>query len=67
MPNKSERMILRLLADNLRLTRLDLTEKVGLTESGVKMIITNIKAAGWIERGGSNKTGYWIVRYDLTD
>ncbi len=63
VPNKSELSILRLLADNPRLTRIELAEKVSITENGVKKIITNMKAAGWIERMGSNKTGYWIVQY----
>lgn len=67
VPNKSELFILRLLADNPRLTRVELAEKVGITENGVKKIITNMKAAGWIERKGSNKTGYWIVQYKLND
>lgn len=67
VPNKSELSILRLLADNPRLTRVELAEKVGITENGVKKIITNMKAAGWIERMGSNKTGYWIVQYKLND
>lgn len=67
VPNKSELSILRLLADNPRLTRIELAEKVGLTENGVKKIISNMKAAGWIERMGSNKTGYWIVQYKLND
>ncbi len=65
VPNKSELSILRLLADNPRLTRVELAEKSGLTENGIKKIITNMKAVGWIEREGSNKTGYWVIKYDL--
>lgn len=65
VPNKSELSILRLLADNPRLTRLELAGKIGITENGVKKIISNMKAAGWIERSGSNKTGYWIVKYKI--
>ncbi len=56
-----------MLADNPRLTRVELAEKSGLTENGIKKIITNMKAAGWIERKGSNKTGYWLVKYDLNN
>ena len=65
--NKSELAIMRLLADNPRLTRIELAEKIGITESGVKKIITKMKAEGWIERKGSNKSGYWVVNYKLTD
>ena len=67
VPNKSELAIMRLLADSPRLTRIELAEKIGITESGVKKIITKMKAAGWIERKGSNKSGYWVVNYKLTD
>ncbi len=65
VPDKSELFILRLLSDNPRLTRVELAEKVGMTENGIKKIVANIKAAGWIERKGSNKNGYWVVTYDV--
>ncbi len=67
VPNKSELAVLRLLADNSRMTRVELAEKIGLTENGIKKIISNMKAEGWIERKGSPKTGYWIVQYNLND
>ncbi len=65
VPNKSELAILRLLADNPRLTRTELADRLDITENGVKKAITGLKAAGWLEREGSNKTGWWVVRYDL--
>lgn len=67
VPNKSELSVLRLLADNPRLTRAELAEQVGMTENGIKKIVANMKAVGWIERVGSNKTGYWVVKYNLND
>ncbi|MBP3537341.1 MAG: Fic family protein [Muribaculaceae bacterium] len=67
VPNKSEIAILELLADNPRLTRAGIAEKTGITENGVKKIIAKMKNAGWIERKGSNKTGYWVVLYNLKD
>lgn len=67
VPNKSEFSILKLLSDNPRLTRIELAGQLGITENGVKKIISNIKAAGWIERRGSNKNGYWIVKYNLNN
>ncbi|MBD5353066.1 MAG: winged helix-turn-helix domain-containing protein [Bacteroides sp.] len=63
VPDKSDLAIMRLLADSPRLTRIELAEKIGITESGVKKIITKMKAEGWIERKGSNKSGYWVVNY----
>lgn len=65
VPNKSELAVLRLLSDNPGMTRIELAENLGMTESGVKKIISNMRKAGWIERRGSNKSGYWIVKYDL--
>lgn len=67
VPNKSEIAILRLLSCNPRMTRIELARNIGITENGVKKIISNMKTAGWIERKGSNKTGYWIVEYNLND
>ncbi len=67
VPNKSELSVLRLLTDNPRLTRGELAEQIGMTENGIKKIVANMKAAGWIERMGSNKTGYWVVKYNLND
>ncbi|MDE6578841.1 MAG: Fic family protein [Muribaculaceae bacterium] len=61
VPNKSELSILTLLIDNPHLTRIDIAHKTGLSENGVKRILANMKSRGWIERKGSNKTGYWIV------
>ncbi|MDE7467897.1 MAG: Fic family protein [Muribaculaceae bacterium] len=68
VPNKSELLILRILADNPHLTRAEIALKTGFTESGVKKIIANLKDLGWLERIGSNKTGYWLVNYspDIT-
>lgn len=61
VPNKSESAILRLLLAEPRLSRLQLAERVGISENGVKKIIANMKAAGWLVRKGSNKNGYWEV------
>ena len=61
VPNKSESTILRLLSEDPRMTRIQIAERIGISENGVKKIIANMKAAGWIERKGSNKNGYWDV------
>ena len=67
VPNKSETAILRLLIDNPRLTRVEIAVMTGLTESGVKKIISGLKDAGFIERVGSNKTGHWVVKHKPSD
>lgn len=43
------------------MTRVELAKKIGISENGVKKIIANLKASGWIQRMGNNKAGYWIV------
>lgn len=59
--NKSEIQILRMLAKNGRLTIDELGKKAGLSQSGVKKILSSLKKLGLIERVGSNKAGYWKV------
>ncbi len=48
------------------MTRIELAKNIGITENGVKKIIAKMKAEGWIEREGSNKTGYWVVKHHLS-
>lgn len=52
VPNKSEQSILRLLSENPRMTRVELAKKIGISENGVKKIIANLKASGWIQAHG---------------
>ncbi|MDE5841089.1 MAG: winged helix-turn-helix transcriptional regulator [Muribaculaceae bacterium] len=49
------------MSENPRMTRIQLTQHIGISENGVKKIIAKMKEAGWIEREGSNKNGYWKV------
>lgn len=61
IPNKSQGIILDLLSQNPHFTRLQLADKSGLSEDGVKKILAQLKSNGWVERVGSNKTGYWAA------
>lgn len=61
LPNKSEQTILQLLKENGHFTRLQLSQITGMSDSGIKYILTSLKSAGFITRTGSNKSGYWIV------
>ncbi|MDE5874641.1 MAG: winged helix-turn-helix transcriptional regulator [Muribaculaceae bacterium] len=54
-----------MLIENPRLTRAEIAVRTGLTESGVKKIISGLKEAGFIERVGSNKTGHWAVNISI--
>ena len=59
--NKTALQILQLLKENGRLTRKDLSEKTGLSDSGIKKIINSLREEGFIKRIGANKNGYWKV------
>lgn len=61
VPNKSEMAVLQLLAENPRLTRAEIARQVGLSDSGIKKILANLKAYGHIQRIGSTKSGHWLV------
>ena len=61
VPKKSEMAVLQLLAEDPRLTRGEIARRVGLSDSGVKRILANLKASGLIQRQGSTKSGQWIV------
>lgn len=63
VPNKSELAVMDLLTANPYMTRSQLASATGLSENGIKRIISNLKSNGWIERKGSNKNGYWIVSF----
>ena len=63
VPDKSELAVLKLLMENPRLTKIELSEQSGISEGSIKKIISKLKSAGWLERVGSNKTGYWLVKY----
>lgn len=61
VPNKTEAQILSLLKLDGTLTRLQLSEKTGLSDAGVKKALAALKAKGLITRIGSNKSGYWLT------
>ena len=62
--NKSAQKVMMLLNENGHLTREELAERTGLSLGGIKKIINSLRENGFIERVGSNKTGYWKVTVD---
>ena len=58
----SDQRILSAIRENTRITRRELAELLDLGESTVFRAIQKLKAAGVIERCGSNKTGFWRIR-----
>ena len=49
---------------NPMVTIRELQEITGLSESGVKKIIRQLRANGTIQRIGSDKGGHWLVNHN---
>lgn len=59
---KSEQRVLAAMEGNPDITIKELQQIVGLSESGIKKIIRQLRAAGRIERIGGAKGGHWEVK-----
>jgi len=55
-------IILRLLSDNPQITVEAISAELGINERNVKKNIKTLKDTGQIERAGSDKRGYWVVK-----
>ena len=53
--------ILELLNSNGKITRAELSEKIGLSIRGIEWHLKNLKEKGVIKRIGSTKSGFWKV------
>ena len=58
---KSNQKILSAIQGNPFVTIRELQEETGLSESGVKKVLRQLKAEGLIQRIGSDKGGHWEV------
>ena len=56
-----QKLILQTFSEEKSLSRERLCEKTGLSDATAKREIAFLKKAGYLERVGSLKTGYWIV------
>lgn len=54
-------LILSMLSKDGTLTIPQLSDKLHMSESGVKKIMASLKSANLIKREGSNKSGIWVV------
>ena len=59
--NKTRSRILVELRNNPNMTQPQLMKKLGLGETAIQNNISFLRKNGYIERVGSNKTGYWKV------
>ncbi|MCL2098372.1 MAG: Fic family protein [Bacteroidales bacterium] len=54
--------VLALIKENPKITRKELSERLGINPSAVQKHIQKLKIDGLIERIGSDKTGYWKIK-----
>lgn len=57
-----QKAILRALEDDPRMTGVQLAEKVGIGAVAISRNMTKLKEMGLIERVGSNKLGFWVLK-----
>ena len=55
-------MLLDMLRNNPTITQKEIIERVSLSRSAVQRMIKELSELGRVERGGSKKTGSWIVK-----
>ena len=58
----TEAKILDLVSEKPTITIPELAEKIGLSDSGVRYAIAQLRKKNLLEREGSRKQGKWIVR-----
>ena len=60
--SKHEKIILDAIGENIRITRLELSQKIDRSERTVQRITNSLVEKGLIERIGNNRFGYWDVK-----
>ena len=59
--NETRRTILAEMRNNPNVTKAELSRTIGISTTAIDNNIAFLKKNGYIERVGSNKTGYWEV------
>ena len=59
---KSGQKIVEVMCENPNITIAELVSELGMSRSGISKQIAKLKADGVIEREGSDKRGYWVVK-----
>lgn len=65
--NKSDLNLLYCIFENPNITIKEMGEKLGMSESGVKKIISRLSQDGLIKREGSRKRGSWVLLFDINE
>jgi len=60
--NQTQRRILDEIRKNPNITKPELAEKLKLGKTSIDKGISVLKKNQWIERVGSNKSGYWRIK-----
>jgi len=60
--NNTEKKILELLLLNPNENALSLSEAIGMTKRTSERALKSLQEKGFIERHGSKRDGYWIVK-----
>ena len=53
--------VLNLIGENSKITRMELAEKIGVSENAIKQHLANLKKENTLKRIGSTKAGYWEI------
>ncbi|TDO05400.1 RNA-binding domain-containing protein [Sunxiuqinia elliptica] len=59
---KNPEKVLMLIEQNMHITIPEMADKIGISVKGVEKIVSILKKEDRIERVGSRKTGYWLVK-----
>lgn len=58
----TERTVYRLICQNPRITRAEIALRISKTERTVQRAFDSLREKEYIERAGTNRTGYWIIK-----
>lgn len=62
--NDRQKQILEFITENNKITALQLSERLNVSDKTIKRDLQNMCEASLIERIGSDKTGYWHIKHN---
>lgn len=62
---ETEKKLVQLVYERPEITIPELSETIGLSDSGIRYAIAQLRKRGLLEREGSRKQGKWIVRQEI--
>ncbi len=67
--DKTPDKILHILANNPLATTAQIAQQLNMSDSGVRKVVTTLKARGLLRRVGANKNGHWevIIKHELNN